>query len=292
MLRIAGFFFILETSACSLIISTDGLSVEGDKKDEEGGNEQPPSTTKSGTLPNPSGTQQRAEEDAGGIAPSSNVTGRCAGTNDPRRLLCEDFNSTGFAGWKLEGQIFLSDGTMLATTGTVNSGDTASEISRDILPTAGDRLRASWSMLNETVNSTCNGANTGAIYYTDGSKYFIVQVQLRKNNALDFQEYGLPGDPQVGRPDYANNAPVSTPTPTGEWARIVMTVDRKAPGGPVASVTVNDKAALKDFKLKGGGAGGLGTPLTKVMFAVGLTYVASPSGPCRVRFDDVMLETF
>lgn len=285
MLRIVSFLFVLATSACSLIVSTDGLSA--------GGDEPPSPSTSTKAAGNPSSPPSvpivpHRSPDAGVQTGSG---GRCSGTND-RRLLCEDFSGTSLVGWKSQGQIVLSDASMLATTDALSSGDTASEINRDIPPSAGDRLRASWSMLNETVSSTCNGANTGALYYTDGSKYFIVQVQLRKNNALDLQEYGLPGDPQSGRPDYAINAPVSAPTPATEWARVVMTVDRKAPGGPVASVTVNEKPALTAFPLKGGGAGGLAASLTKVMFAVGLTYVAGPSGLCRVRFDDVMLETF
>ncbi len=256
---------------CSFLVDTGGLrgGTEAERPDR-----QPPSDDGGGSGPPDSAS---ADVDGGTNRPPF-----CE-TQTSLPFLCEDFDKpTIDPRWSVNGGVIFDERMARSGTRALLSATTSVE-ERPYLLLRFDpvrRVRLSFSVLEESA-SQCGGANIGAISLVKGDAFYTVQVQRTENGSLHLQEYGEPGG---GQAPYASDVLIIPSPPRDSWQRIQL--DANLVDTRSATVTVNDAATpvVTNWPLR---------PLSDIDFMsadIGIVYVVQDSGPCRFRYDDIVVE--
>lgn len=268
---------MVSSAGCTLLLSTDDLAGGGRPAADAGDDHRDPSPS---------------TPDASGDAASARF---CDSLSKDTTLACTDFEGPEpLAQWDLEGdtppvvdQTLASSpsSSLLCSVRPLSNGE-AGESSLRFTFTFRPRVRARWSLYREP-GTTGADYNMGSFYFSDGSKYVLVQLQVNRDGVIGLQEYGQPG---LGdKREYSDGPPETVPSAEGKWTRFVLSVDWSAAGGPGVSATVDDVPLFTDYKMVG--APRLG-PIKDNFHRTGITYSTGPRGGTRLRLDDIAVETF
>lgn len=265
----------MSVAGCTVLVSTDGF-VGGDRTAGDAGDER--------RAPSPSTPE--ASVDAGSAR-------FCDSLSKDTLLACTDFEGpTPLAQWKVEGdtppivdqEVASSPSSSLrCSVGPLSKGEAGESSLRFDFPFV-PRIRARWSLYREP-GTTSTDYNMGGFYFSDGSKFVLVQLQVRNDGTIGLQEYGEPG--LGGQDEYSDGPPETVLSTEGKWTRLVLAVDWSAAGGPGVSATVDDVPLFTDYKMVG--ASRLG-PIKDCFHRTGITYAGGPRAKTRIHLDDIAVE--